>query len=52
MAPERPPNKPKKSIEEMERKCDNCDGTGKVTYPNAKRAVDCPKCKGKGWTFK
>lgn len=42
----------KKSKEEMERVCDKCGGTGKYTLPNAKQALTCPKCKGKGWTFK
>ncbi len=51
MASEKPPDKPQKSKEEMERVCDRCDGTGKVTFPEGKRAVDCPKCKGKGWTL-
>lgn len=52
MGSEKPPDKPKKSKEEMERVCDECHGTGKVTFPNAKQEVNCPKCGGKGWTFK
>jgi DnaJ-class molecular chaperone len=50
MANEKPPDKPK-SKEEMERVCDKCDGTGKITYKDAKREIDCPKCHGKGWTL-
>lgn len=52
MASEKPPNKPKKSKEEMERKCDRCGGTGKITLPKAPQALTCPKCGGKGLTFK
>ncbi|MGA9379624.1 MAG: hypothetical protein WBV73_12725 [Phormidium sp.] len=57
MSSEKPPEKkskeqPKKSKEEMERKCDKCGGTGKYTLPKAPQALTCPKCKGKGWTFK
>jgi DnaJ-class molecular chaperone len=53
MASEKPPEKPEKSKEEMERVCGNCNGTGKIKimHPDAKREVDCPKCRGKGWTL-
>jgi DnaJ-class molecular chaperone len=50
MANEKLPDQ-QKSKEEMERVCDKCDGTGKITYKDAKREVDCPKCHGKGWTL-
>jgi DnaJ-class molecular chaperone len=50
MANEKPPNQPK-SKEEMERVCDKCNGTGKISYPEGKREVDCPKCHGKGWVL-
>jgi DnaJ-class molecular chaperone len=50
MPNEKPPSQPK-SKEEMERVCQKCNGTGKITYEGAKREVDCPKCRGKGWTL-
>lgn len=43
---------PKKSKEEMERKCPTCKGTGKFKPPGAKRTAVCQKCGGKGYTFK
>lgn len=50
--PKNPKEKPKKSKEEMERVCDKCKGTGKYTLPKAPQALTCPKCGGKGLTFK
>lgn len=50
MPNEKPPNQPK-SKEEMERKCTNCDGTGKKNYPGGKHEVDCPTCRGTGFTL-